>query len=227
MKKMRMLKSFDHSFPPESTIAPAAPVRSSSSSRCRRKSFITALCLVAGLAVTIQDYELAGSKNSVPKNNESGPKNPITRDLPKVHPIKSKVSRSEYTAIVRSNAGRYRIDPKLIHAIVQIESSGNPKAVSRMGAKGLMQLMPAVCSRYGVRDPFDMGQNIRAGTAYLAYLVRLFKGDLQRALAAYHCGLKQVIENNGVPPGQAQEFVRKIMDRYEGPVVCTIDRTES
>ena len=81
----------------------------------------------------------------------------------------------------------------LVAAVIQVESNWNPNALSEKGAAGLMQLMPATAARFGVRDPFDIEENIRGGVAYLAWLVRLFKGDLRLAVAAYFVGESQIL----------------------------------
>jgi soluble lytic murein transglycosylase-like protein len=85
-------------------------------------------------------------------------------------------------------AHEYGIQAELVNAVIQVESGWNPRAVSKKGAAGLMQLMPLTATRFGVQDPFDIEQNIHAGVAYLAFLIDLFKGDLRLAVAAYQVG---------------------------------------
>src|SRR5712672_3826607 len=85
-------------------------------------------------------------------------------------------------------ARAYHVAPELVAAVIQAESNWNPDAVSKKGAAGLMQLMPATAARFGVRDRFDIQENIRGGVAYLASLIRLFHGDLRLAVAAYQAG---------------------------------------
>ena len=88
-------------------------------------------------------------------------------------------------------------------------------ALSPRGAQGLMQLMPVVSRQYGVVDPFDMEQNIDAGSAYLAYLIKRFDGRLSHALAAYNCGPSRVVKYRGVPPiAETKKFVRHVHKRY-------------
>lgn len=82
---------------------------------------------------------------------------------------------------------------ELVDAVIQVESGWNRYAVSNKGAAGLMQLMPATALRFGVRDRFDVEENIRGGVAYLAWLIRLFRGDLRLALAAYNAGESLVL----------------------------------
>ncbi len=90
-------------------------------------------------------------------------------------------------------ASAYGVPVELVDAVIQVESGWNRYAVSNKGAAGLMQLMPATALRFGVRDRFDVEDNIRGGVAYLAWLIRLFQGDLRLALAAYNAGESLVL----------------------------------
>src|SRR5882762_10071471 len=90
-------------------------------------------------------------------------------------------------------ARTYGVPIELVAAVIQAESNWNPNAVSSKGAAGLMQLMPATAARFGVRNRFDIQENIRGGVAYLAWLIRLFKGDLRLAVAAYQVGESQIL----------------------------------
>ena len=90
-------------------------------------------------------------------------------------------------------AEAYGIPVELVDAIIQVESGWNPLAVSKKGAVGLMQLMPATAIRFGVRDRFDIQENIRGGVAYLAWLIQLFRGDLRLAVAAYQVGETRIL----------------------------------
>lgn len=90
-------------------------------------------------------------------------------------------------------ASVYHLPVELVDAVIQVESGWNRYAVSDKGAAGLMQLMPATALRFGVRDRFDIEDNIRGGVAYLALLIRLFQGDLRLALAAYNAGESLVL----------------------------------
>lgn len=90
-------------------------------------------------------------------------------------------------------ASAFQVPVELVDAIIQVESAWNPYAVSIKGAAGLMQLMPATAIRFGVRDRFDIEENIRGGVAYLAWLIRLFRGDLRLAVAAYQVGESQIL----------------------------------
>lgn len=132
-------------------------------------------------------------------------------------PVRDSRPAGDYSEIVKSMAIKYEVDPNLITAIIEIESKGNSRARSPRGAKGLMQIMPMICKAYGVTDPFDMEQNIRAGTAHLANLLQQLDGDLEQALAAYNCGLVRVIEYEGVPPfTETRDYVRRVVNHYKG-----------
>jgi soluble lytic murein transglycosylase-like protein len=114
-------------------------------------------------------------------------------------------------------AETHNISEHLIHAIISVESAYNPQALSRAGAQGLMQLMPATARRFGVRDSFDPVDNIRGGTTYFKELLRMFNGDLQLSLAAYNAGENAVKRyNNRIPPfKETQDYVKKVMLRYD------------
>jgi len=120
-----------------------------------------------------------------------------------------------YYKVLKDASTKYALDPNLIATIIYVESRGNVLAVSPRGAKGLMQLTPAVYKKYDIDDPFDMEQNVSVGTAHLAFLLRKFNGDLEHALAAYNCGASRVMEYKGIPPiKETQEYVERIMEFY-------------
>ena len=94
--------------------------------------------------------------------------------------------------IVRQYAALYRVPPELIAAFIDVESRWNPRAVSPKGAMGLMQLMPATAKRFGAFQPFDVEQNIAAGTRYVTALMWEFHGDLRLVAAAYYAGDRNI-----------------------------------
>jgi soluble lytic murein transglycosylase len=94
--------------------------------------------------------------------------------------------------IVRQYAAHYRVPPELIAAFIDVESRWNPRAVSTKGAMGLMQLMPATAKRFGAFEPFDVEQNIAAGTRYVTALMWEFHGDLRLVAAAYYAGDRNI-----------------------------------
>jgi soluble lytic murein transglycosylase-like protein len=95
---------------------------------------------------------------------------------------------------VRHYAAHYGVPPELIAALIDVESRWNPQAVSDKGAMGLMQLMPATARRYGAFHPFDVDENIAAGTRYVTALMWEFHGDLRMVAAAYYAGDRWVLE---------------------------------
>jgi len=126
---------------------------------------------------------------------------------------------AEIDRLVQQAANRVRVDPNLVHAIIQVESDYQPNAVSNKGAMGLMQLIPATAIRFGVDNPFDPKQNIEAGVTYLKYLLDLFGGDLSLALAAYNAGENSVLRQGGIPSyAETRDYLRKVSDRYGAPL---------
>jgi len=119
--------------------------------------------------------------------------------------------KAEYREEVRAAAKVHGVDAALIRAIMHAESWFDYMAVSRAGAEGLMQLMPATQVRFGVTDPFDPLDNISAGAAYLAELLSEFENDRDLAVAAYNAGESAVRKYDGIPPfPETQEYVRRV-----------------
>jgi soluble lytic murein transglycosylase-like protein len=103
-------------------------------------------------------------------------------------------SMGEFSARCAEHYARvYQVPVELVDAVIQVESNWNPYAVSAKGAAGLMQLMPEAAVRFGVQDRFNIRENVRGGVAYLAWLIRLFKGDLRLAVAAYFVGESPIL----------------------------------
>jgi soluble lytic murein transglycosylase-like protein len=117
--------------------------------------------------------------------------------------------RSAVDREVESAAGKYGVDPKLVHTVIRVESNYNPIAVSNKGAQGLMQLIPATARRMGAENSFDVRENIEAGVRYLRYLLDRF-GDDRLALAAYNAGEGAVQRFGDVPPYiETQQYVQR------------------
>jgi len=122
----------------------------------------------------------------------------------------------EYGYYVSKAATKYAIEPELIHAVIKTESNGNHRAVSRKGARGLMQLMPSTASDMNVSNPFNPEQNIDGGTRYLRFLLEKFNGNVTLALAAYNAGPGTVERYGAVPPiSETQQYVKKIFSLYK------------
>jgi len=116
-------------------------------------------------------------------------------------------------------ADRYGVPERLIWAVIRVESGFDRRAVSRRGARGLMQLMPETATILGVRDPFNPRENIDAGTRHLRAMIELFRSDLRLALAAYNAGEKPVMAHRGVPPYPAtRRYVAQVLHFYAAPV---------
>ena len=107
------------------------------------------------------------------------------------------------------------LPPALVHAIIKAESNGQRNAVSRKGAKGVMQLMPFTSKRLRVADPFDPIENIEGGIKYIKELLVTFEGNLTNTVAAYNAGPAAVRKYGGIPPYQEPRlYVRRVMDLY-------------
>ena len=112
-------------------------------------------------------------------------------------------------------ATEFSVDPRLVEAVIHVESGGNPFAVSPKGAGGLMQLMPMTADRFDVRDVFDPAENVRGGVRYLRWLMDRFKGDLAMVLAAYNAGEGAVDRHLGIPPyRETRHYVLAVLGRY-------------
>nr|WP_251010898.1 lytic transglycosylase domain-containing protein [Variovorax paradoxus] len=121
-----------------------------------------------------------------------------------------------YDMIVDEVSRAYGLESALLHAVISIESRYNPKAVSKKGAIGLMQLMPDTAKRYGVSDAFDPRQNLVGGAQYLRDLLRMFNNNVSLALAAYNAGEQAVMRHgNQIPPyDETQRYVPLVLDLY-------------
>lgn len=124
---------------------------------------------------------------------------------------------SRFDDLIASAAQKHALDPRLLKSVMLFESGFNPKAVSRKGARGLMQLMPKTAAQHGVRNIHDPAQNVEAGATHLAYLLELYHGDLEKTLAAYNAGETAVERYGGVPPyDETRGYVSNILGAYNG-----------
>ena len=122
----------------------------------------------------------------------------------------------EIRTLVEKMAPEFGLDPKLVLAVIQVESAYQTNAVSSANARGLMQLIPATAARFGVRDSFNPSDNIRGGMSYLRWLLRRFNGDVVKSVAAYNAGEGAVDRYGGIPPfREPQGYVRKIRRLYD------------
>ncbi len=126
------------------------------------------------------------------------------------------ISTRAWDGLISRMAREQSVAPALIKAVIHAESAFNPRAVSRKGAMGLMQLMPQTSRSLGVDDPFNPWQNIDGGTRYLRTMLNLFPGEPQLALAAYNAGVETVKRFQGVPPyPETRTYVRRVMRLYK------------
>lgn len=124
-------------------------------------------------------------------------------------------ARARYTAEILEASERYGVEAKLVEAVISVESGFNPRAVSRKGARGLMQLMPQTAAQLGVQNPFSPRQNIEAGVGHLRQLIERYGGNLPLALAAYNAGVQAVEWYRGIPPyPETQQYVQRVLKLY-------------
>lgn len=139
--------------------------------------------------------------------------------------VKAVPASSRLRPMIRSASDRYGVDPRLVEAIIAVESAFDPGAVSPKGAMGLMQLMPETADRYAVQNPFDPLQNISGGIRYLRDLLSRFNGNLRLALAAYNAGETAVNMYQGVPPyRETRTYVKRVLWRYGWPTALITRR---
>jgi len=125
-------------------------------------------------------------------------------------------STVEYDHIIRKATEKYDVDFSLIKAVIEAESNFDPEAVSKKGAKGLMQIMPGNFQSLSVQDPFNPAQNIMGGVKYLQELLRRYENKLPLVLAAYNAGPEAVDQYRQIPPyEETQNYVRKVMKLYK------------
>ncbi len=122
----------------------------------------------------------------------------------------------KYDLAIWKASEKYGMDYALIKAFIKAESNFNPKAVSRVGAKGLMQLMPKTAQALAVTDSFHPEDNIDGGVRYLRYLTKLFDGNFYWVLGAYNAGEKAVFQYNGVPPyRETRNFIQRVLHYFK------------
>lgn len=159
------------------------------------------------LAEIIVEPEVETEPAMENKEMKSAVETPSTRPSGHITPFHDIISKA---------AGRYQVDPALIQAIIMAESGYNPKARSKRGARGLMQLMPVTAKSLGVLDAYDPEDNINGGVRYFKELLDRFDGDVSLALAAYNAGSRYVRKYNGVPPFRATRiYIKKVLHYHQ------------
>jgi transglycosylase-like protein with SLT domain len=127
--------------------------------------------------------------------------------------VKNENDPTRFNAIIEEAAALYGVNSALVKAVIQAESRFNPLAVSPVGAKGLMQLMPIIAKEYGALNPLDAKQNVFAGVKYLSHLLDRYNGNVSLALAGYNAGPTAVKRFKGIPPyRETRGYVRKIQN---------------
>jgi soluble lytic murein transglycosylase-like protein len=180
------------------------------------------LVVITGVAVITlrekQKHIPAADKTIVTVKSKDAPSS--AKELLKTRPgfspasVSGKKKERLFHPIILQAANRYQVDPALVNAIIMAESGYNPKAVSKKGARGLMQLMPGTAEALGVKDSFNPEQNIDGGVRYFKQLVNQFNGDIKLALAAYNAGSRNVRLYQGIPPFKATQFYIKKVFKY-------------
>ncbi|NOY70567.1 MAG: lytic transglycosylase domain-containing protein [Deltaproteobacteria bacterium] len=145
------------------------------------------------------------------------PKTPAYKPITSVpETLKARPGRERrYDRLIRRISAKSGVRSELVKAVIKVESNFNPRAVSKAGAIGLMQLMPVHFDTNGMSDPYDPGQNITAGTMYLKKLLGRYDGDIVLCLAAYNAGPKAVDRYGSIPPyGETRAFVDRVLSHY-------------
>ena len=146
-------------------------------------------------------------------SNEQVKKNRVADVV--VSPALGKKSQPFHPIILKA-ANRHEVDPALVKAVIMVESRYNPHAISKQGAKGLMQLMPRTARSLGVEDSFNPEHNVNGGVKYLKQLLDEFDDNLKFALAAYNAGSSKVRRHRGIPPIKAtQYYVNRVFEYYQ------------
>lgn len=126
------------------------------------------------------------------------------------------VFMTKYGSLINQASRQFNLEPSLVKAVIMVESGFDPKAVSKKGAQGLMQLMPKTAADMDVEDPHNPEENIFGGTRYLSELMERFENDIKLALAAYNAGPERVEQYKGVPPfPETERFINKVMTFYK------------
>lgn len=190
----------------------------------RRGLFILAIITLSATSLAAQTYQVDNFdfpnavKIQTPKIEPSRPKRLVHLTSQIINPSLGgfTTGNSDVDNFIVESGKRNSVDPLLLYSIMHQESSFKQRAMSNKGARGLMQLMPGTASRFGVTNIWDPRQNIEGGARYIRFLLDMFSGDVQLALAGYNAGEGAVMKyGNQVPPySETREYVRRIGNRY-------------
>jgi soluble lytic murein transglycosylase-like protein len=172
-------------------------------------------------AVMNRIHDIKKKFGSVRNNQQSRPaanfhNETVNRIQERVNDVKARdVTVAEIKKIVAKYSQMNRIPSSLVNAVINAESSYNPRAVSKKGAMGLMQLMPDTVRELGIGDPFEPEDNIRGGVSVLKRLLDKYNWDYKKALSAYNAGESSVDKNGGNPPyRETADYVKKVINAY-------------
>jgi hypothetical protein len=198
---------------------------------CHTRKFVFALILASAVSSVAADVavlhngfsirheqreEIGAVTRLYTTHDKSGYVDVPTREIDRFEPDPSPAATSTNSQglpeLINTTSGRYHLDPDLVNSVIHAESGFNPRAVSRKGAQGLMQLMPQTASQLGVTNVLNPEANVDGGTRYLRELLERYDFDLIKALAAYNAGPQRVDRYHGVPPYyETQAYVAKII----------------
>ncbi len=165
--------------------------------------------------VTAEIYQYVDKDGTIHLSNV--PTDPRYRRVnPGRRAFRTRIETKELERLIGWYSSRHRLDPALLRAVIKAESNFDPRAISRAGAMGLMQLMPSTAEALNVYDPYNPMENISGGARYLRYLLDRFDGKLHLALAAYNAGESLVLRYRSVPPiDETRHYVRKVLRFYK------------
>ena len=208
-------------------------------SKFLRNSMTWVFALTLGLLVSISDVKLPAEtgvaadrlshpisgKAVFPGDGFADQDEPDVADLSaSVYVPKGEPELLPYDQVIHEAAGRNDVDAELILAIIMAESQLNPRAKSKRGARGLMQLMPVTADALDVDNVYNPEENINAGTRHFRGLLDRFDGNVKLALAAYNAGEQNVLRYNGIPPyPETQAYVARVLNYYSALKQDTID----
>ena len=186
------------------------------------------LLMSFGFLIHVQSAPGADLEKEVQSSALKAPQNKIlASDRVNIKPVEKNKS-DRFDPMIKKAAERYDVEPALIKAVIMAESAYNPKAVSRQGAKGLMQLMPRTAHALGVKNSFNPAHNINGGVKYLRQLLDAFHHNVKLALAAYNAGVAKVKRHGGIPPIKAtRHYVKKVVAYYHHYKSEMVDKTEN
>ncbi len=176
--------------------------------------------LRSGARMSVDAYQLLGDRYRLQING--GTAEIAVSDVLAIEPEeifipapRMPLAEAPYGQLIQTAAQKYGVDADLVFSVIAAESNFNPNAVSRRGARGLMQLLPSTATRLGVKNILDPGQNIDAGTRYLRELLAMYQGDLVLTVAAYNAGPGTLQKYGRVPPyHETQSYIRAVRKTY-------------